>query len=405
MKRILFTGLMLLIVATTTFAQDFLLGEETKGLKVKISDDTDITMRIRLQPRVDFGDIIKSKDGKSYSSDMDMYLRRIRLEFEGKLAKDLKYSLIIEGDKNGKAGKTSASASNEVKIQYAYLDYKFVDAFNIRFGKTKLPYSRVSLTSSSKQLVIERPVSTEAAKKLFDDYYQMSLLLHGGIAEGIFNYNLAIADGWENGNTLYSKGKYRSTDSADTKVFNGGPLYVARIELSPPGWTEKGKSDSHLGQGQHLTLAANYAAQKGIEYSADNTVANGYKEDRTLTGFDVSGHWNGITAQFEYNIWNQKYTDPNKKEEKPEGWYGQAGYFVSGLNIEPIARYEVYDQDSNSSDKKEKTTTIGVNWYAKGHSFKVGLNWAHTEYEKSASGWLANDDTKDTYQVQAQLYF
>ena len=122
-------------------------------------------------------------------------------------------------------------------------------------------------------------------------------------------------------------------------------------------------------------------------------------------GADISGHYEGFTAQFEYNLWKEEYTDPSKKAKEPKGWYAQAGYFISGLNAEPVARYEVYDQDSNSSDKKETTTTIGANWYGKGHSFKIGLNWAHTEYEKSASGWLANDDTKDVYQVQAQLYF
>ena len=90
---------------------------------------------------------------------------------------------------------------------------------------------------------------------------------------------------------------------------------------------------------------------------------------------------------------------------EPQGWYAQAGYFIDGPNIEPVLRYEVYDQDSNSDDKQEKTTTLGVNWYAKGHSFKVGLNWAHTEFDQNASGALAADDKKDMYQAQAQLYF
>ncbi len=83
----------------------------------------------------------------------------------------------------------------------------------------------------------------------------------------------------------------------------------------------------------------------------------------------------------------------------------QAGYFLAGPDIEPVVRYEVYDQDSNSDDKQEETTTLGANWYGMGHSFKVGVNWVHTEYDTNASGHLANDDKKDVYQVQAQLYF
>jgi len=36
---------------------------------------------------------------------------------------------------------------------------------------------------------------------------------------------------------------------------------------------------------------------------------------------------------------------------------------------------------------------------------KIGLNRVSTKYDSSASGVLANADTKDTYQLQAQLYF
>lgn len=389
MRKLLSTGLMFLVLTGTAFAQDFLMGEETKGLKVKISDDTDINIRVRLQPRLDMGGLIKNEAGTSYESEIDMYLRRIRLEVGGKLIKDLKYSLVFEADKNGKFA-SSGSPTNEVKIQTANVDYKFAHTFAVRFGKAKLPYSRVSLTSSSKQLVIERPVSTEAAKKLFDDYYQAHLMVHGKVAEGVLAYNLAMGDGWEPNSTI----------TGTTSVHKSDPLYVARVELSLPGWVEKDKSDAHLGNNRHLTIGANYAVQDGIEYKG-----NTYGEDRSLVGMDLSGHWEGLTAQFEYNSWKEKYTDPTKKEKEPKGWYGQAGYYIKGVNVEPVVRYEVYDQDSNSDDKQEKIITLGVNWYLKGHSLKVGLNWAHTEYEKSASGWLANDDTKDLYQLQTQLYF
>jgi len=392
MRKLLMAGMICLMLTTTAYAQGFRFGDETKGLKVKISDDTDITMRIRLQPRFDMGDLVKNEAGDAYESEMDIYLRRIRLEFGGQLVQNLKYSLIFEADKNGKMA-SSGSPTNEIKIQYANIDYKFDDLFNVRFGKAKLPYSRVSLTSSSKQLIVERAVSTEAAKKLFDDYYQAHLVFHGKASEGLFAYNLAVADGWEPNSTVSSNTVHKS-----------GLLYIARVEVFPPGWVEKSQSDSHLGKGQHLTIGANYAAQNGIEYKGTSTTPNVNEEDRTLTGFDISGHWNAITGQVEYNAWKVESTDSTKNTE-PQGWYAQAGYFIDGPNIEPVIRYEVYDQDSNSDDKQEKTTTLGVNWYAKGHSFKVGLNWAHTEFDQNASGALAADDKKDMYQAQAQLYF
>jgi len=387
--KLLLIPVTILSLTSASFAQDFTMGDETKGLKVKISDDTDISFRVRMQPRLDMGDLVKNEAGTSYESEIDNYLRRLRLEIGGNMVKELKYSLVFEADKNGKFA-SSGSPTNEVKIQMANIDYKFNDSLGVRFGKAKLPYSRVSLTSSSKQLIVERPVSTEAAKKLFDDYYQSHLMFSGKASEGLFAYNFAIGDGWEPNSTI----------STGTTVHKSSLLYIARFEVSPPGWVEADKNDAHLGKGKHLTVGANYATQKGIEYKT-----TAYEEDRTLTGLDVSGHWDGFTGQFEYNTWKEEYTDPSKSEKEPNGWYLQAGYLIPDMNIEPVARYEVYDQDSNSDDKQEKTTTIGVNWYLKGHSMKIGLNRASTKYDNSASGWLANADTKDTYQLQAQLYF
>ncbi|HZX49235.1 MAG TPA: porin [Nitrospirota bacterium] len=416
--KLLLIPVTILSLTTASFAQDFRMGDETKGLKVKISDDTDISIRIRMQPRVDSGDLIASKDGRSYESEMDMYLRRIRLEMDGKLVSDLKFNLTFEGDKNGIRGKESASKSNEVKVLYAYLDYKFADEANLRFGKAKLPFSRVSLTSSSKQLLIERPVSTEAAKKLFDDYYQTNAMLHGSFAEGVIAYNIDRADGWENGNYLNGK------DATEGKVFKADPLYIARIEVSPPGLVEKSKSDAHLGQGRHLTLGLSYATQKSIDYShfgstynattgKTTETASNNDEDRSLIGADISAHFGGLTLQGEYIAWKIDYSAVGKDAKEPKGLYVQAGYFIPGLNIEPVARYEVYDHNSNAAatadNTKEKDTTIGVNWYGKGHSFKVGANWVHSTYEDNVTSDVkvkgSDEDSRDMYQLQAQLYF
>ncbi len=390
MKRKIFASVLLtgVVLSGPAFAEGFMFGDETKGVTLT-QNESDMNIRVRMQPRFDYGDIIKSADGKSYEKDADLYLRRIRLEIGGSLlTKTIKYNLVFEADKWDKDG-TEA----KVAVQYANVQWEADDAFTLVAGKEKLPFSRVSLTSSSKQLLVERPASTEAAKKFFgktDAYYQPKVAARGKLAEGLVGYEVAFADGWQNGESIQS-GK---------TVQKANPLYVARVELSPPGWVEKSKSDAHLGKGQHLTLGLNYAAQGGIEYKE-----NGEEEDRSLIGADISAHYQGITAQFEYNTFESTSTDSAVSDTKPRGWYLQAGYFINGLNIEPVARYEVYDQNSEADNKEEKNTTFGVNWYGKGHSLKVGANWVHTDYDSAASGALADADSKDVYQVQAQMYF
>ena len=238
-------------------------------------------------------------------------MRRVRLEMGGNLlAKTIKYNLTLAADKWDQTANTNA-----VTLLYSYVTWEADEALALTVGKQKLPYSRVSLTSSSKQLLIERPVSTEAAKKVFgktDAYHQPKLSASGKFFEGAVAYEVAMADGWANGEAIH-------TAPART-VYRANPLYVARVELSPPGLVEKSKSDAHLGKGKHLTLGVNVANQSGIEYT---TATDEYSESRTLLGADLSGHYNGFTAQFEYNAWGIDSEDPAVSDIKPKGWYGQ----------------------------------------------------------------------------------
>lgn len=392
MKRILamFALTILATGATAAHAGGFYFGEETKGVTVT-ANESDMTLRVRLQPRIDYGDLVKSKDGKSYTSESDMYIRRARIEIGGHLlAKTVKYKIDLSADKWEQTGSTST-----VILHNAYVEWLGDDMYNIIVGKEKLPYSRVSLASSSQQLLIERPSSTEGAKKVFgktEAYYQTKVGVKGRFLDGVVGYEVALADGWSNGEAV-------QTAPART-VYKSGILSVARLELSPPGLMEKKKSDAHLGSGKHLTLGLNIAHQGGIEYST--AVDN--KESRNLRGLDISGHYKGFTGQFEWNEWKIDSTDTAVATVNPRGWYAQAGYFIDGLNIEPVARYESYNQNTKSLSMAEKNTTVGANWYLKGHSLKLGANWVHTRYENNATGALANDKGKDVLQVQMQMY-
>ncbi len=388
----------------------FLLGEESKGVTVK-GDGADMTFRIRLQPRYDFRDTMKASDGRSYVSGNDMYFRRMRLEMSGSLVtKSLSYSLAFSGDKWDAAGTNAV-----LKLYAATIGWEFCDEFSIRYGKTKLPYSRITLVPDQTLMLIELPSFTNPMTALFgqtDSYYQPAFAVKGKFLDGIIAYEAAVADGWQTGETLYAKGKYQGIDdSAATFVRKGIPLYVGRVEVSPPGMVEKKRADGQLGRGMHLTLGANIAAQKEITYAGDevnsNKVNAGLKEDRLLAGYDLSFHYKGFAYLFEYATWTIHYTEEGRAAVAPKAYIVQAGYLVDNfnLNLEPCVRYEEFNEDSNLPDRKQRSTTLGLMWYLKGHSLKVGANWVQTRYEDSASGKLPDDAQKDTYQIQGQLYF
>ncbi len=368
---------------------EFALGDETKGATVKVNDEADLNVRVRLQPRLDIGDLMKDAASGQYTSETDLYVRRIRLELTGNMVKNLKYNLTLAADKDDARNSTTGlNANSTFGVHYAYLDYKFADAANLLFGQFKLPLSRVSLTSSSKQLLVERPVSTEDGKKLFGDYEQTELMLHGKVADGIFNYMLAIADGSDN-------------NQAGTALTNpeSDPAFIGRLEFSPPGWTEKSKSDAHLGKDKHMSFALHAGSQQGLK-AFGSTV----ETDRTLLGADFSMHLGGFTAQAELNQWAVGQT--GLADVEPKGWYAQVGYLIPGVNIEPVARYEIYDRNSNAATDREDTfTTLGFNWYFKGHSMKLGVNWVQSEFGPGNLTGTTPSTERDVYQIQTQIYF
>lgn len=395
MSKVIFALFALLLMSGQTQAAWFTPGEETKGAAIT-TNDTDMNIRVRLQPRYDHGNIVTSRDGKTYSTESDLYLRRVRLELTGTLAaKTIKYNLTLSADKYDKAGN-----ANALGIHTAFVEWAANPAFSIIAGKEKLPYSRVSLTSSSRRLLIENPVSTEAAKAIFgksDPYYQSKFAVKGGFLDGAIAYEAAYADGWANGDAIqtnFSRTSYT--------VYRSKPVYCLRAEFSPPGWVEKKKSDAHLGKDAHLTFGMNHVEQGDIEY---NLTTETYGESRKLLGYDLSGHYNGFTAQLEYNEWKIDTNDPRVVGLHPRGYYGQAGYYIDGLQLEPVVRYEFYNQDSKAVSKAERDYTVGVNWYRMGHSLKFGVNLVRSVYQSNASGRLTNDDKKDVFQAQAQMYY
>jgi len=372
-------GLALAAISLPSQAEFFALGEESSGASIKGKNDSDIKVRVRIQPRLDVGDLFVDAAGRNVS-ESDLYIRRARLEAAGNVGAPLKYKFVVHADKANKDG-TSTSAH----LKYALVDYKFADAASLLFGKTKLPYSRVSLTSSSQQLLVERPASTEAAKKLFGDYNQPILMLHGKAGD-MFSYAVAAGDGVNEG---------PSTSGTTTTQRESDPYYGARIVISP--MPEGKQSDAHLGAGQHLSIGLHAGIQNGQGNVGSSTVT-----DRELMGADVSFHMMGLTAQAEYNKWTVSTT--GAADVEPEGMYVQVGYFIPGVNIEPAVRYEEYDHNSNAANRKDKITTAGFNYYLKGHSAKLGLNYVSSKLG-SGNFTAGGDDTRDVIQLQTQLYF
>lgn len=391
MKQMILTFALIFIIANNAKAEEstFILGDPTSGVKIEKAENQNLKIRFRIQPRIDLGDL--RNDGTKYKSESDMYFRRIRAEFSGSAAKNLSYKLVLEGDKLGKD-----DTSNTADVYHAYIKYKFSDMLYIKYGSHDIPLSRLELVSSSRQLIIERTAVTGAAMKYFGkthSQHQVAFFAGGKIAEGIVSYDFATGDGFEMDDEIYT----------GYDVITANPYYGGRIELALPGWEEKKKNDSHLSLGHHLVIGANYSEQRSIEYVDAATTTDFNEEDRSVVGYDISFAYGPIAFAAEKIEMKINSTD-NARDTEPEGYYVQASYYVSPINVELAYRYDEYDHDSLVTHNDERTHTYAINWYLKGHSLKLMVNYLNVKYDKAIVETTDERD-KDLVQIQGQLYF
>jgi hypothetical protein len=330
---------------------------------------------------MDFGDITRSADRTTYESEGDLYLRRARLEIVGKPLDRLLYILAFSGDRWDQKGR-----ENKATLGYALVDYRLSKKLAFQVGLTKLPYSRSALTSSSKQLLIERPIIVGLGTSLLK-YIATHFILYGKLAEGKLAYNVALTDGLQ-------AGESDRAFSRKQVVKSGDPGFVGRIELAPAGWIEGRKSGSHLGRGRHLSLGLNGIFQNGLELEDLG------KERRFLLGADLSFHLESLTLGAEYMYINRD----SAVQIEPSGWYVQGGYFFKKLKLEPAVRFGVADQDANSKDVGTKIFSGGVNWYIAGHDLKVQANIFHHVFDKGVRE-VTDEGSKTGLRIQHQMYF
>ena len=341
------------------------------------ADDT-IEFKVRIQPRADAGQFAAGDD---YSNQLDLYVRRSRLELLGKPTKGVFYILAVSGDRWGQRG-----VSGGGDVAYAFVNYRLSDSADIRAGLLKLPFSRGALVSSSRILLIERTVTVSTVAGAFGPFITPHLTLHGRLKNQSFGYSLALMDGLQPGD---SDSRFSGTAVAASE----NPGFVARFEFSPTGWVEGREADSHLGVGRHLTIAINGAMQNGIEFDTAT-------EDRLVMGGDLSFHRGGLSLQTEY----LRVERDGPTNVSPSGWYLQAGHYLPRLQLEPAVRFERFDADLAAGNDVVTIYTGGLSWYREGHDLKFAANIVHTRFQSGVRE-VADASARTVVQLQSQIYF
>lgn len=266
------------------------------------------------------------------------------------------------------------SRLSEAFVQYAK------DEWKVRFGKSKLPLTRVYLVSSSEQLFWDRPIYTEYLRGFFRRFVDSNIQGQYFDKDQRFAGYLALSDGWNSGDEIYT----------GVKVKSSSPMVAARVEFSPFWGLEKKKTDGNA-TAKAASISAYVARQNNIKTAL-------FTEERRVQGLDFLLRPEGIgSLSGEVNRWK---TEGGPEQSQGRGWYVQAA--MAGLPVEPVARYEKLKLENNVTGNTNLTSvSLGLNYYIKGHDLKVGAN-----IQRNSGSAITNTlypETLITFGIQAAL--
>ncbi len=307
------------------------------------------------------GDWLESADGESTAQ--DLYFRRLRLLFGGKLSP--KWSFFFETD-SPNLGKSAAGVkgAGDVYIQDFVITYTHNDALSVDVGMLLPGNSHNSNQSAASLLAVDYgpysflnsgPIDARVGR----DY---GVRLRGYPFKKHLEYRLEVLDG------------NRGPDA-------NRPFRTSVRLVYYPFEAETGLyySGTNLGKKKILAIGANYDAQ----------------EDYELKAFDVYWDWpiaggNGVTLQGDYIQEDGGTTLPSLA--KQDSLLIEAGFFIAKAKLSPFVQYADRDfDDPEAADTK--FSQIGLAFWLKGHNRALKLGY----------GRLETDGAPDRDLVQLQL--
>ena len=225
-----------------------LLPSPAEAVKIRVDENSYLNVMYRQKIKATFED-----DGAVFGID------GARITMKGKIGGIVYFGTNIDATTKGGEG----DSLFQEKVTDAFFGLKFHDALRIQAGLFRVPFSRVSLTTSYSYIVPTgyNETSLENNSKLFgrlDSLFSVlgtdgkfrdgQLVIWGNVADGLLRYHLAYGNG--------------SVATGDTKNVIG-----ARIQFTPTmlGFKpEKGYvlKDTYLGKKNVLTVGVGYQSEQ-----------------------------------------------------------------------------------------------------------------------------------------------
>ena len=355
-----------------------------------------------MQLRYTFTDLDTANDNstKTVQNSSAFAMSRVKLFFNGySLTPDLTYKLQLNITKGN-------VLSTGQMIEEAYINYRFLDEAQIRFGQDKVPFARQFIISSANQQFIELSHVATA----FAPGYDNGLTLNGKIAKGLVNYNVGVFGGVGQG----------TVDATNDNAI------VARIAINPLGDMKYTESDVEYTEKPLVSVGANYygdTIKNGATTNLNIFSSTGWigigaplmptaakfgtseKLNINTTGYDVAFKWRGLYAQSEY-FFGQAEGQTTYHTLRAQGGYAQVGYFVIPQKLEIATRYAYLDPNLAVGNDHSVQTTGAVSWYINKHNLKLQADYTDIHKQQALAFNNGPNGTDDKQiRLQAQLIF
>lgn len=373
------------------------------GMKLKISDDTNIDLGFRLQTQFLTTD---NEDGTTGDSYDDFVVRRARLRLGGSVTKWM--SFFIQTEK----GSTTGGSGYDMRLIDTFVTLNLDPMAKLYLGQNMAPAGRQITTTSGGLMAIDRPSITN---------YNLTWGLNGRMNFNTANFpdgNLSLSNGTavrDEGLTLFGSrsfnedfhfkyylGVYDGIQEAgeDDKRFTG------RVQFNlfdpEPGYYN---TSTYLGKKRTVGFGLSYDTQDRI--ATDNILGEIDYDWFELDAFvDYPVGPGSLTFEAAYSnldldgatqLDDTSGTLKDARQTEGNGWYMQAGYFFKDWNVQPWAGYEVWDSEAADGTGSFDAWRLGVSYFFKGHNANIKAGYERLESDTNISG--SSEDAVNTFLV------
>lgn len=349
-------------------------GERTSLLaEPEFPFDISINMQIRY--------FANMSDGTPSGDDLTtgFQISRARVTISGDVTDRIGYTVMFEGDRDG----------GVMSLVDGYITWQLTEQTLLTAGQGRVPFSREQMTSSSRQLTVDRSITDDVFA------HDRSQLVKLRWRNDTVSIEGAISDGRTADNL-----EYTDPEEADIAL-------SARFDYLPEGTFRQFNDFSGFPGTEFGVLLGG-----GVHWQTGGETGIGPTEDLDIFALtaDAGAEGDGWSV---FAAGHYQQTDDAGTEFDDFGLLVQGGVFIAD-NTELFARYDhVFPDGSRDNDGEFRTITAGVTQYLTpaSHTVKVTVEFMYMPDAQSESivrvrpnlGVIASDEEQSAIRVQIQL--